>query len=237
MTLQEATFAFIDQIKRDYTSAEQNPRPHLSVEAIELFEDYLRASGLKRIDQITASTLRDFLARWYVELASRSTADKNIPSPQALLSSLEEFLKWANENGGEIIPEECKAVLSELEESLPRAIEITSALSKHLNERGGAFGFPEFLTSFEQGGHSEYDIGEPGEVSAIEGYFLIERVEQARIQAVEIVSDKRIGAIIFPEEVAQLISAGFIINLEIIHAGDAWQITDCGFAFPPNTEI
>jgi hypothetical protein len=237
MTLQEATFAFIDRIKGDYPPTEQHPRPQLSVEAFELFEDYSRASGLKRIDQITASALRDFLARWYVERASGSPANEKIPSPEALLGSLEEFLKWANEKSGEIVIEDCMAVLSELEESLPRAIQITRALAKHLNERGGAFGFPEFLTSFEQGGHSEYDIGEPGEVSAIEGYFLIERVEQTRIEAVDMVSDKRIWPVIFPEEVARLITAGFIINLEIIRAGETWQITGCGFALPPNTEI
>jgi hypothetical protein len=229
MTLQEATSAFLDQTRR-------GSPPH-KVESIELFDEYLRAAELTSNDHLTASTLRDFLARWYVEMASAPTAGREIPSPNVLLDSIADFLNWANEQKGIRIASECVALLSELRENLPRALEINSALSRHLGERGGAFGFPEFLTSFDEGGHSEYDIGEPGEVRAIEGYFLIERVEQNRIEALEIVSDNRVAPIIFPEEIAPLIIAGFIINLEVIRAGDFWQITDCGFAFPPNTEI
>jgi hypothetical protein len=229
MTLQEATSAFLDQIRRD------SPPP--KVESIELFDEYLRAADLTLNDQLPASMLRDFLARWYVEMATAPTADRKAPSPQILLDSIADFLKWANEQSCIQDASECAAMLSELRENLPRALEINGALSKHLGERGGAFGFPEFLTSFDEGGHSEYDIGEPGEVRAIEGYFLIERVDQNRIEALEIVSDRRVAPIIFPEEIAPVIGAGFIINLEVIRAGDFWRITDCGFAFPPNTEI
>ncbi|HEX5734368.1 MAG TPA: hypothetical protein VF131_16150 [Blastocatellia bacterium] len=229
MTLHEATSAFLDQIRRDHP-------PH-RVEPIELFDEYLRGADLISNDQLAASTLRDFLARWYVEMASAPAAHRKVSSPQILLGSIGEFLKWADEQAVLKIASEHEAVLSELQESLPRALEINSALSRRLGERGGAFGFPEFLTSFDEGGHSEYDIGEPGEVRAIEGYFLVERVEQSQVQALEIVSDKRVGPIIFPEEVARLIGEGFIINLEIVRAGDSWQITDCGFAFPPNTEV
>jgi hypothetical protein len=220
MTLQEAISVFIRQTD-----------PNLTGDAMELFEDYSRAAGLASIDQITAPAIRDFLARWYIELA----ADRKLASPQILISSLATFFKWADEHCGAKIAANCAPVLSELEQSLPRAIEITSALSKHLSERGGAFGFPEFLTSFEQGGHSEYDVGGRGEVSAIEGYFLIERVEGERAKAVEIVTETRAWPLVFPEEVARLIVTGFIINLEIVRAGDSWQIAGCGFAFPPNT--
>ena len=229
MTLQEATSAFVDRMGRGHPPAE--------VEAIGLFDEYLCAAGLSSNDQLTASTLRDFLARWYVEMASAPSANREVPSPEVLLDSVAVFLKWAGEQSYILIASECAALLSELQESLPRALEINSALSSHFGERGGAFGFPEFLTSFDEGGHSEYDIGEPGEVRAIEGYFLVERVEQHRVEALEIVSDRRVGPIIFPEEIAPLVGAGFILNLEVIRAGDFWQITDCGFAFPPNTDI
>ena len=233
MTLQEAISVFIEQIDPNDLPSDRGYGPHLSAEAIELLKDYSRAAGLASIDQITASTLRDFLARWYIERA----IDRKLPSPQILSRSLAAFFNWADEHCGAKIAVECAPVLSELEASLPRAIEITSALSKHISERGGAFSFPEFLTSFEQGGHSEYDISERGEESAIEGYFLIERVEGVRAEGLEIVTDKRAWPIIFPEEVARLIGTGFIINLEIVRTGDCWQITDCGFAFPPNTEV
>jgi hypothetical protein len=243
MTLLEAISVFIEQIVLNDLPSDRDSNSNLSVDAIELLKDYSRAAGLSSIAQIKASTMRDFLARWYVELASASKSgsspanDKKPPSPKILLGSLAEFFKWADERCSATLTVECAAVLSELEESLPRTLEITRALSKHLSERGGAFSFPEFLTSFEQGGHSEYDIGEPGEISAIEGYFLIERVEDTRAEGLEIVTDKRAWPIIFPEEVARLIGAGFIINLEIVRAGDSWQIADCGFAFPPNTEV
>jgi hypothetical protein len=227
MTLQEAISAFTLRTGRDHSSAEP----------VALLNDYLRASGLESINQIAAPTLRDFLARWYVEIASAAASGRNIPSAQTLLASLEEFFKWADEKSGERFARECLLVLSELKESLPRSLEITGALSKHVAERGGAFGFPEFLTSFEEGGHSEYDIGEPGEAGAIEGYFLIERVDHTRIQAVEIISEKRVWPVIFPEEVARLLSTGFIINLEIVRRDGAWQVTACGFAYPPKTEI
>ncbi|HJQ68961.1 MAG TPA: hypothetical protein VKA70_08315 [Blastocatellia bacterium] len=225
MTLQEAASAFIDHTRR--------LRPSAGVAAIELFDEYLRASDLSSNELLPASALRDFLARWYVEVAAAPYAGREVPSPEALLDSVAEFLKWADARGLRVAGE-CAAMLSELQESLPRALEINRALSSHFGERGGAFGFPEFLTSFDQGGHSEYDIGEPGEVRAIEGYFLIERVEHDRAEAVEIVSDRRVGPIIFPEEVARLIGTGFIINLEVTRAGGVWRITDCGFAFPPN---
>ena len=215
MTLQEATSAFLDRMRRDH--------PHPRVEPIELFDEYLRGAGLISSEQLTASTLRDFLARWYVEMASAPTADRKVPAPQVLLGSIGEFLKWADEKAVLRIAGEHAAVLSELQESLPRALEINSALAEVSGGRGGAFGFPEFLTSFDEGGHSEYDIGEPGEVRAIEGYFLVERVEQDRVEALEIVSDRRVGPIIFPEEIARLIGAGFIINLEIVRAGDFWH--------------
>ncbi len=231
MTLQEAISVFNEQIDLTDLPSDRNSNSYISVEAIELLKDYSRAAGLASINQITASTLRDFLARWYVERAN----DRKLPSPQILLGSLAAFFKWADVQCGAKIAVNCASVMSELEESLPRALEITSALSKHLSERGGAFNFPEFLTSFEQGGHSEYDVGEPGEISAIEGYFLIERVEDARAEGLEIVTDKRAWPIIFPEEIARLIDKGFIINLEIVRTGDSWQIADCGFAFPPNT--
>ena len=233
MTLQEALSAFIGRINQNDSPDDRDSYRHLSVDAIELLKDYSRAADLNSIDQITAPTLRDFLARWYVEGAS----NRKLPPPQILLSSLAAFFRWADEHCGARLAVECAPVMSELAESLPRALEITSALSKHLGGRGGAFGFPEFLTSFEQGGQSEYDIGGRGEVSAIEGYFLIGRVEGARAEGIDIITDKRAWPIVFPEEAARLIGTGFIINLEIVRTGDSWQIAGCGFAYPPNTEV
>ena len=151
MTLLEAISVFIEQIDLNDLPFDRESNSHLSVAAIELLKDYSRATNLTSIDQITDRTLRDFLARWYVELAGAnkpesSTANvRKLPSPQSLLGSLAVFFNWVDKHCGAKIAVKCGAVLSELEESLPRALEITKALTKHLNERGGAFSFPEFL--------------------------------------------------------------------------------------------
>jgi hypothetical protein len=144
--------------------------------------------------------MRDFLSRWYVESvagsmpidatsASRNTAE-GITARQTdvvqlldLLDSIEEFVGWARQQTGIDQATGLLPVLNELRRSLPRALEITKALTSALRARGGAFTFPEFLTSFEDGGSSQYDIDVPGKVGAIDGYFRIVRVERLSVEA------------------------------------------------------
>lgn len=120
---------------------------------------------------------------------------------------------------------------------MTREEEITALLAQYVSERRGAFAFPEFLTSFEEGGRSAFDFDAPGEVAALEGYFRITRIEGTRIEAEEMISETRVWPIIFPHEVAARLINGLIINLEIIRTADGWQITDCGLAYPPGTEF
>jgi hypothetical protein len=93
------------------------------------------------------------------------------------------------------------------------------------------------LTSFEEGGSSQYDIDVPGNVGAIDGYFRIIRVEGSSVEAEELISDERVWPIVFPSEVAALLDDGYIINLELVRKPEHWQIAGCGFAYPPGTEI
>ena len=116
-------------------------------------------------------------------------------------------------------------------------LRISSRLSAHLAGRGGAFGFPEFLTSFEAGGHSQYDLDAPGESGCMEGYFRILRVEGCRVEAEETLTQTRAWPVRFPEDVAALLEENDLLDLELVRAEDGWQIVACGFAYPPGTEV
>ena len=225
MTLAEAISNFIRFTKQKESSAEG------SFPSLELLTTYF--SGTDLVESITPERLRDFLARWYVEQASPSSST----DPHSLIDSLSHFFSWAGEHNSATTAGECLLVIKELEQNIPRALEITDKLSKHIAERGGAFTFPEFLTSFEGGGSSQYDLDAPGEVGAIEGYFRITRVEGSTVEAINTISDERVWPIIFPEDVASLLRAGFIINLELVLSTEGWQIAACGFAYPPGAEV
>jgi hypothetical protein len=222
------------------TAAFSNP----ALQALELLASHFANHS---IDEITVGELRDFLARWYVEEASAKIFQQThklpahqslyLPPAQPFIETLSAFFKWHGETSLSNFAQEHLALLSELQETLPRAIEISVALMKHLANRGGAIQFPEFLTSFEAGGHSEYDIGTGGAVGAIEGYFRVLRREGVKIEAEELISETPIYPIIFPASIAGLLQPNYLINLEIVHTPDAWQIVNCGFAYPPNTEI
>ncbi|HKS40079.1 MAG TPA: hypothetical protein VJX74_05650 [Blastocatellia bacterium] len=184
------------------------------------------------LDEITPANLRDFLARWYIEQASPTSEADHAIEAQLLCDALAEFFRWA-ESGAE----EHLHILAELRQSLLHALEISASLSQMLAERGGAFGFPEFLTSFEAGGHSSYDLDEAGEVGAIEGYFRITRIEGAMIEAEEVITEERVWPIIFPRDLASRLTNDYIINLELVRSKEGWQIAACGFAYPPGTDI
>lgn len=259
MKLAQATSAFIAERKRRDAAREvagSNDSGALA-HSLELLYDYF--SDI-RLDEITDARLRDFLSHWYLEeVISRSTSQDpstNFPKAQTIIASLSEFFRWLDETStnnfqqeslretltqeplGTAIAQERLEVLKSLQEALPRAIEITEALSHHLAERTGAFAFPEFLTSFEEGGQSLYDIGSvSGKVSAMEGYFQILRVDGLKVLAEELITERQVWPIIFPEEAARLLSADYIINLELICLENGWQIINCGFAYPPGTEI
>ncbi len=259
MKLDQAKAAFIEERKqRDETSAviESNETSAL-IDALELLSGYFSDISLQ---EITPARLREFLSRWYLEEAIASATSQhpstNFPKAETILASLSEFLRWIDETApnnfekerltkagkqkpsSSAIAQERFAVLKSLQQNLPRAIEITRALSHHLAHRGGAFSFPEFLTSFEEGGQSEYDIGSASnEISAIEGYFKILRIDGTKVEAEELITERQVWPIIFPEEVARLLNAHYIINLELVCYENNWQIVNCGFAYPPNTDI
>jgi hypothetical protein len=248
MTLAQAITSFLEHtrlIDSTVNTAGPNPEPSLL-----LLSEYFQTDT--ELSEILPTTVRDFLSRWYVEKAAavlhnRSTshaagglnqgASDQVPGPHDLMSSVEELFKWADRQTGESQTATLSPILLELRHSLPQALELTDALSNAIRELGGAFTFPEFLTSFEAGGSSQYDIDVPGNVGAIDGYFRIIRVEGSAVEAEEMISEQRVWPIMFPGKVATLLNPGFIISLELVRDRQGWQIADCGFAYPPGTEI
>ena len=216
----------------------RDPRPEVSHHAhsIELLRDYLSSRPPGGLTYPLPTLLRDFLSRWYIE----ATASKQLPPPDAILESLAVFLRWLDERTDTSLEAECSPVLRELSMTLPRALEITAAVSKHLAERGGAFSFPEFLTTFADGGQSSYDIAVAGEgegPGAVEGYFRVLKVEGLSVEVQDLISEESYSPVICPEEVARLIEPHYIVNLEIVRVEQGWQIASCGFAYPPGTDI
>jgi len=189
-----------------------------------------------RLADISAPAMRDFLSRWYVQTACSSNLDDSVPDTHELLDSLTEFCVWADEQA-DILFEELSPLLIELRHRLPRAIEITGKLSRWLRQSGGAFSFPEFLTSFEEGGHSQYDIDTPGAPGAVDGHFRIKRVQGSLVEAEDILTEERVWPILFPAEAASLLDDEYIINLELVRDSEGWRIVGCGFAYPPGTEL
>ena len=245
MTLGEATLRFLDQTRQHDSTVDAKLQSATHNQALVLLTTYFSADA--PLSEVTPSGLRDFLSRWYVEKAcaskpNDSTAAKpteadQVPEPCDLLDSLSEFFEWTDREDGTDQASQYSSILIELSRNLPRALKISRALSSSLRERGGAFSFPEFLTSFEEGGSSQYDIDVPGNIGAIDGYFRIIRAEGSSVEAEELISEERVWPIVFPSEVAALLDVGYIINLELIRAPEGWQIAGCGFAYPPGTEI
>jgi hypothetical protein len=238
MTLAAAIAQWLETTARDGSVSQAQAEAHAL--SLTLLARYFGENA--RLGQVTPARLRDFLARWFIEnggpaphRSDPNSSQADFPDPVALTDTLAAFVEWAA--GSAALPAECLAVIAELRERLPRAIAIGARLSAELAGRGGAFGFPEFLTSFEAGGHSEYDFGGAGEQQCLEGYFRIARVEGGHVEAQELLTETAVSPVLFPAAVAALLERDYIINLELIHARDAWQVVACGFAYPPGTEV
>lgn len=260
MTLAEAIPRFLDYVAQNDSPDHPQGRSAIHNQTLSLLSEYF--SSDRALADITRESLRDFISRWYVEKAGAAKPNRTrsvetevhsstkvtdrilnrhpvvqVPEARALLDSLAEFFTWADLQAGEDQAVDYATLLTELSRSLPRAQEIMSALSSWVRKRGGAFTFPEFLTSFEEGGASRYDIDAPGKVGAIDGYFRVIRIEGSLVEAEELISGERIWPIVFAPEVTALLDDNYIINLEVVRKSDGWQIAGCGLAYPPGTKI
>jgi hypothetical protein len=252
MTVEEAIASFLAQAgKRPETGDPVSDDGDMPA-SLALLAAFLSAKKIHDLIEITPRVLRDFVARWYVEEATLASQSGNrlhassevsnpapafLPEPLRLIGTLDAFCGWIDGHDTTGTPEKLRDIISELGSTMPRAVEIGRALSLHVIERGGAFAFPEFLSSFEEGGRSQYDIDTPGDTGALESYFRITRVEGARVEVEDVITEERIWPVLFPEEIARRLSPGFIINLELARSSQLWHIVDCGFTYPPNTEF
>ncbi|MFY9556081.1 MAG: hypothetical protein WAV20_03400 [Blastocatellia bacterium] len=260
MILAQATASFLEFSTQNESGSQPQLQSLIHEASLRLVTEYFPRDA--DLSDITPSSLRDFLTRCYLEKAcsaslsdcdsvehdavlkrtpsmdgSRATNDQaRLVSPSELMSTLSDFFVWADDKAGVALSAECATILRELQKTLPRALEISDALARSLRRRGGGFTFPEFLTSFEEGGHSEYDIGPSGSVGALEGYFRVIRVEGSSVEAEELVSERRVWPIIFPIDAAG-VDEEYILNLEIVRTSEGWKIAGCGFAYPPGTEV
>jgi hypothetical protein len=258
MTIAEAIKSFAEDLRQKSTV---QPGDHRGAEipALLLLEAYFCPNA--DLNEITASRIRDFAARWYLEEAStlniagqegeqvdksalkvridraRSHQAADIPDPAELLNEVASFLTWTNQRMVSGEPSRCLSIVNELRTTLPRALEINRSLSRYLRETQSAFNFPEFLTSFEEGGSSQYDIDAGGNIGAVDGFFRIVRVEGSLVEAEELISDEKIWPIVFPEQVAPMLNDAYVINLELVLDRGKWQIAGCGFTYPPGTEF
>jgi len=243
MTLAEATSRYLVHARQNDSTVNPRLQAFPPDQALMLLSSWFSADS--PLTEITPARLRDFLSRWYVEracvsegsLSDQRTEPVEVPEPHDLLNALAEFFTWVDQQLGKERAAQFSPLLIELGGALPRALEITKALTSAVRERGGAFGFPEFLTSFEEGGGSQYDIDVPGNVGAVDGYFRIVRVEGSLVEAVEMISEERVWPIVFPDVVAALLGVGYILNLELVRDRECWRIAGCGFAYPPGTAI
>jgi hypothetical protein len=240
MTLAEAIAQWFKAMARDDSVSQDHAESRAL--SLALFAAYCGKNPL--LDDLAPERLRDFLARWFIEnhgSASPGTShvgsSGRLTEPATLMDGLAEFMDWGARHLAFMAAGQCLAVINELREPLPRALTISRRLADHLAGSGGAFGFPEFLTSFEAGGHSQYDLDTVGESACMEGYFRILRVEGDQVEAEEMLTETRAWPILFPANIAALLETNYIINLELIQAEGGWQIAACGFAYPPGTAI
>ena len=187
---------------------------------------------------LTPERLRAFLSPWSIDHgltpSTRGSAGSLQSDYEKLFESLAAFLGWAAATSG-VDEAAGLSVIEELRAGLPQALEITSRLAKWQEERRGAFGFPEFLTSFEDGGRSAYDLDDAGEVAAVDNVFRLTRVAGREVEVEDLVTGHRIWPVLFPASVAEVLAEGFLLNLELVRRGGSWEISAAGQAYPPGT--
>ena len=240
MTLADAIAQWLEAMARDDSVSQE------CAESRALSLAWLATYSGKHLllDEFSPVRLRDFISRWFIEnagLPAHRASGLSVPGElsetASLMDSLAAFIDWVARHNAFAAAGECLAVIAELRDRLPRALAVSARLSEHLAGRGGAFGFPEFLTSFEAGGHSQYDFDTAGESGCMEGYFRILRVEGCRVEAEEMITETRAWPILFPDTVAALLENDYIINMELVRAAEGWHVAACGFAYPPHTEV
>jgi hypothetical protein len=203
------------------------------------------------LSDISPALLKNTIGRWAVErpetgnrpgLQSGQHASSHAPATTSSIDLALRFFSWCEGDESSGITEAHLSELRDLQTTITVAQTISSALALWLRGKRGAFGFSEFLTSFEDGGHSEYDLQtitrDPSEKeSAIESYFKVLRVDGTVAEVEDVISGMPVGPVEFPEAISDQIAAGYTLNLELIRDNDRWQIVDAGLVYPPGVDF
>jgi len=230
MTLDEAVTKFLEHTRANST--------HTT--GVDPSSDLLQATARhfgRDADAKTISTerWRDFLSTTFVEMCfAGEIRAVVIPVIPELFAS---FVAWWS--SVELINDNLETIkrLGEQQIEALKAVELGARLADWNRSRRGAFEFPEFLVSFEQGGRSQYDIDDPGEARAVEGYFKITRIEDQFFGAEELISESVVWPIRLPSEAGLYFERGYVLNLQLVRAEDHWEIVDCGIVYPPGTRL
>ncbi|HEU4389089.1 MAG TPA: hypothetical protein VFV34_14910 [Blastocatellia bacterium] len=224
----------------DLTAALSEVTDPKTKECLGSMRSYIADRGKGSVPDSGREFVFDYIAYWLPRHAGSSAKGKQQgpqPEPNEVLQSLEQLAVLMARNGRCFDKAEWLAAMAELRITLPRAIELTNLLTEEVCTRGGPFEFQEFLTTFEEGGRAEYDFDIAGEEKVIEGHFRITSADGPLVAAVELVSERLIDPIVFPESAAEFVEPGQIATLEIMRRGDRWIITDCDVVFPPGTPV
>jgi hypothetical protein len=192
------------------------------------------------VPALTRESLLDYIGFWlprYVRPTLAGDGHHSEPNPDEVMETLNRLVTVLANHEAMFDKQECLATIGELRVTLPRAIELTRALTEDVTKRGGPFGFPEFLTTFEGGGRSEYDLDVAGVENVVEGHFRVTSVDALRVAAVELVSERPVEPILIPERAAPFVEQGQIATLELVRGSDGWVITDCEVVYPPGTRV
>jgi hypothetical protein len=207
-------------------------------ECITLLKSYM--SDVERNNPFNSpQDLRYFLGNWYLARCVGVTFGEKAPAPAAMLDAVAAFIEFATlrrdlkgENAAPLL-----AVVSEFSITLPSAIDMSGRLIDYVSDKRGPFAFPEFLTTFEEGGRSEYDVDTTGRPASLEGYFTILRIDGVNMEAEENITEKIVWPIVIPEPLAGCFKPGFMVNLELVRRSEGWVISGCGLVHPPGVPV
>lgn len=219
--------------------ASENPGPAETRESIILLKSYLATIPRNGACRLTAESLYQFLGNFYLTRYVSGGEGEQLPAPSEIVTALGQLLDWMagrQDMIGELLAD-AHSALSELAVTLPQAVYTSRQLAECLSKRQGPFAFSEFLTTFEDGGQSQYEPDVAGRPRTKEGYFRITRADGKIVEARESLSEEAVWPILLPEGAEGILSPGYIVNLDIVRNGEYWEITGCGLAYPPGTIV
>ncbi|HMG35334.1 MAG TPA: hypothetical protein VKM94_15450 [Blastocatellia bacterium] len=211
-----------------------------SEQEVEILNLLDRIQGYADVGDLTPQFILNPFCREYVDLEFAELPQRRSNThgrALAVKDSLTVFFRWAQCEVGLEDLEGLEKALDEVCATIPRAVEIAALLNEVSSARRGGFGFPEFLTSFEDGGRSSYDLDAPGKSGTRGGYFRVKSATGLETVLEHSASGELVAPVELPFEIATLISEGFILDLELLFKDGRWVVYDNGIVYPPSVQV